>query len=269
MKVLIACEFTGTVRNAFLARGHDAWSCDLLPSEDGSNRHIRCDVRDILDDGWDLLIVAHPPCTRLCRSGRRWLSGAGKMTPPKQLPKGRTWDSMKAEFDNGVDLFVSCWRAPVERIAIENPEMHDLAKDRMPPDLPAPQIVQPFWFGEPQYKATGWYLKNLPPLVETDRLPEPARDTDEWKRWNRVWRMPPGADRGKERSRFFPGMAAALAGQWGEALPDVPSTPSHTIPQDHTGIREARTENPKGHDAQLAPQQPGPGGRRVLPGSAT
>ena len=143
MKILIACEFTGTVRNAFLARGHDAWSCDLLPDDEGSNRHIRCDVRDILDDGWDLLIVAHPPCTRLCRSGRRWLSGAGKMTPPKQLPKGRTWDSMKAEFDNGVDLFVSCWRAPVERIAIENPEMHDLAKDRMPPDLPAPGGCRP------------------------------------------------------------------------------------------------------------------------------
>ena len=215
LRVLIACEFSGTVRRAFDAIGHDAWSCDLLPAEDGSNHHIRGDVRDILGDGWDLLIVAHPPCTRLCRSGRRWLSGPGNMTPPKQLPRGRTWDSMKAEFEYGLDLFLSCWRAPIERVAVENPEMHDLAKARMPGDLPAPHIVQPFWFCHPEYKATGWYLRGLPMLAETNRLPEPPKGSDEWKAWNRVWRMPPGADRGKERSRFFPGMAAAMASQWG------------------------------------------------------
>jgi hypothetical protein len=216
LRVLVGCEFTGTVRNAFLDRGHDAWSCDLLPAEDGSNRHIRGDVRDLLGDGWDLLIVAHPPCTRLCRSGRRWLSGPGKMTPPKKLPKGRTLESMKAEFEDGVDLFVSCWRAPVDRVAIENPEMHDLAKARMPKDLPRPQMVQPFWFGHPEYKATGWYLRGLPHLSETDRLVEPEKGSDEWKAWNRVWRMSPGDDRGKERSRFFPAMASAMADQWGE-----------------------------------------------------
>lgn len=215
LRVLVACEFSGTVRNAFLRRGHDAWSCDLLPSEDGSNRHIRGDVRDILNDGWDLLIVAHPPCTRLCRAGRRWLSGPGDMTPPKKLPRGRTWESMIQEFEDGLDLFVACWRAPVDRIAIENPRMHDIATARLPADVPAPDIVQPFWFGHPEYKATGWYLKNLPPLMPTNRLPEPERGSDEWKAWHRVWRMPPGADRGKERSRFFPGMADALAEQWG------------------------------------------------------
>jgi len=215
MRVLIGCEFTGTVRRAFAARGHDAWSCDLLPAEDRSNRHIVGDVRDVLDNGWDLLVVAHPPCTRLCRSGRRWLSGPGKMTPPKKLPKGRTWDSMKAEFDDGVDLFLACWRAPVARVAIENPEMHDIARDRMPIDLPKPRIVQPHWFGHPEYKGTGWYLRNLPPLIATDMLEEPEHGSDEWKAWNRVWRMPPGADRGKERSRFFPGMANAMADQWG------------------------------------------------------
>ena len=214
-RVLVACEFSGIVRNAFLDRGHDAWSCDLLPSEDRTNRHIVGDVRDHLNDGWDLLIVCHPPCTRLCRSGRRWLSGPGKMTPPKQLPKGRTWESMKAEFREGVDLFTACWQAPVERIAIENPEMHDLARDAMPADLPKPQMVQPFWFGHPEYKSTGWYLKNLPELVETNRLPEPERGSSEWKDWNRVWRMSPGKNRGHERSRFFPGMAKALADQWG------------------------------------------------------
>ena len=215
MRVLVACEYSGIVRRAFDARGHDAWSCDLLPAEDRSNKHITGDVRDHLNDGWDLLIVAHPPCTRLCRSGRRWLSGPGKMTPPKKLPKGRTWASMIAEFEDGIDLFTACWRAPIERVAVENPEMHDLAKARMPADLPKPHIVQPFWFGHPEYKATGWYLRGLNPLQPTDRLPEPQRGSDEWKAWNRVWRMPRSANHGHERSRFFPGMANALAAQWG------------------------------------------------------
>lgn len=215
LRVLVACEFTGIVRRAFTARGHDAWSCDLLPAEDGSNRHIVGDVRGILGDGWDLLIVAHPPCTRLCRSGRRWLSGPGKMTPPKRLPRGRSWADMQAEFEAGVDLFVTCWRAPIPRVAIENPEMHDIARARMPADVPRPHMVQPFWFGHPEYKATGWYLRGLPQLRETARLAEPEHGSDQWKAWNRVWRMPPIADRGKERSRFFVGMADAMADQWG------------------------------------------------------
>lgn len=215
MRVLVACEFSGTVRRAFAALGHDAWSCDLLPAEDRSNRHIVGDVRDILGDGWDLLMVAHPPCTRLCRSGRRWLSGAGDMTPPKQLPIGRSWDSMKAEFFDGLDLFLSCWNAPIERVAIENPEMHDIARRRLPPDVPRPQFVQPHWFGHPEYKSTGLYLRGLAPLVATDLLPEPVKGSDEWKAWKRVWRMPPGANRGHERSRFFSGIAAAMAAQWG------------------------------------------------------
>src|SRR5690554_2504542 len=214
LRVLIACEFSGTVRRAFAALGHDAWSCDLLPSDDRSNHHIVGDVRDILGDGWDLLMVAHPPCTRLCRSGRRWLSGAGDMTPPKSLPKGRTWDSMKAEFADGLDLFISCWNAPIERVAIENPEMHDIARRRMPAGVPKPHVVQPHWFGHPEYKATGLYLRGLPELVATNPLPEPLNGSDEWKAWNRVWRMPPGANRGHERSRFFDGMARAMADQW-------------------------------------------------------
>lgn len=218
LRVLVACEFSGTVRREFAALGHDAWSCDLLPAEDRSNRHITGDVRDILDDSWDLLMVAHPPCTRLCRSGRRWLSGAGDMTPPKQLPKGKTWDDMKAEFADGLDLFLACWNAPIERVAIENPEVHDIARRRMPADVPRPQVVQPHWFGHPEYKATGLYLRGLPELVPTEKLSEPEKGSSEWKAWNRVWRMPPGADRGKERSRFFPGIAKAMAHQWaGEA----------------------------------------------------
>ncbi|ETA53998.1 hypothetical protein [Ponticoccus alexandrii] len=216
LRVLIGCETSGIARRAFLARGFDAWSCDLLPAEDQTNRHITGDVRDILGDGWDLLCVMHPPCTRLCRSGRRWLSGPGKMTPPKVLPKGRTWPDMIAEFESGVDLFRACWNAPVEHVAIENPAMHDLARDRMPEDLPAPHIVQPHWFGEKAYKDTGWYLRRLPRLRPTDRLPEPPRGSDEWKRWNRVHRMPPGPDRARLRSRSFPGMMDAAAAQWGD-----------------------------------------------------
>lgn len=214
MRVLVACEYSGIVRRAFAALGHDAWSCDLLPAEDRSNRHIVGDVRDILADGWDLLMVAHPPCTRLCRSGRRWLSGPGKMTPPKTLPRARSWDDLKSEFAAGVDLFVCCWTAPIPRVAIENPEMHDIARAQMPVDLPRPQMVQPHWFGHPEYKGTGLYLRGLPALTPTDPLPEPEKGSAEWKAWNRVWRMPPSADRGHERSRFFPGIADAMAMQW-------------------------------------------------------
>lgn len=216
LRVLIACETSGIARRAFAALGHDVWSCDIEPAEDGSNRHIICDVRDgILNDGWDLLAVLHPPCTRLCRSGRRWMSGPGHWTPPKQLPAGRTWESMKAEFEEGVSIFIACWQAPIERVAVENPEMNDLARTRMPADLPQPHMVQPFWFGEPEYKATGWYLRGLPPLVETNRLPEPERGSDEWRRWNKVHRMPPGPERSRLRSRSYAGMMAAAAEQWG------------------------------------------------------
>jgi len=214
MRVLIACETSGIARRAFADRGHDVWSCDVLPAEDGSNRHIRCDVRDILGDGWDLLMVAHPPCTRLCRSGQRWLYGPG-MTHPKQLPKGRTWESMIAEFDDAVDLFTACWQAPVDRIALENPVMHIHAKARMPDDLPTPQIVQPHHFGEAAFKATGWYLRGLPPLQATDPLKVPAQGSAEYKAWSRVHRMPPGPDRARLRSRSCVPMMEAAAEQWG------------------------------------------------------
>lgn len=205
LRVLIGCEFSGTVRRAFAALGHDAWSCDLLPAEDRSNKHIVGDVRDILNDGWDLLMVAHPPCTRLCNSGVRWLS----IPPP-----GRTAEEMWADLDAGAELFSACWNAPVERIAVENPVMHKHAKARIRGYAPPAQIVQPWWFGEPFFKATGLYLKNLPPLSPTNRLVPPAPGTDEHRAWSRVHRMPPGPDRGRERSRFFPGVAAAMAMQW-------------------------------------------------------
>ena len=196
-RVLIACEFSGTVRNAFLARGHDAWSCDLLPSEDGSNRHIRGDARDLLHGGWDLLIVAHPPCTRLCNSGVRWLS----VPPP-----GRTLDEMQTELIEGAALFSAFWNAPIERIAVENPVMHRHAKALIKGYAEPAQSVQPWQFGHGESKRTCLWLKNLPPLAPTSVVEG---------REQRVHRMPPGPDRWKERSRFFPGIAAAMADQWG------------------------------------------------------
>ena len=215
MRVLIGCETSGIARRAFEALGHDVWSCDIEPAEDQTSHHIICDIRDgNLREGWDIAVM-HPPCTRLCRSGRRWMSGAGKWTEPRKLPAGRTWADMKAEFEEGVDIFTTCWKAPIDRVAIENPEMNDLAKDRMPEGLPAPDMVQPFWFGEAAYKNTGWYLRGLPPLKPTCVLPKPERHSDEWKRWNRVHRMPPGPERARLRSRSFPGMMSAAAAQWG------------------------------------------------------
>jgi hypothetical protein len=205
LRILIGCETSGRMRRAFAARGHDVWSVDLLPAEDGSNRHIIGDVRDHLHDGWDLLAVLHPPCTRLCNSGVRWLH----VPPP-----GRTRDDMWAELDEGAALFSACWSAPIERVAVENPVMHKHARARLPDDLPRPQIVQPWWFGDPFLKATGFYLRGLPPLVPTDRLTPPKAGTDDHKAWSAVHRASPGPDRWKERSRTFPGMAEAAADQW-------------------------------------------------------
>lgn len=184
MRVLIACEFSGTVRRAFAARGHDTWSCDLLPAEDGARQHIIGDVRDILHDGWDLM-VAHPPCTRLANSGVRWL------TKP---PAGRTLADMWRELDEGADLFAACWNAPVPRVAVENPVMHRHAKERIRGYVPPAQTVQPWQFGHGETKRTCLWLHGLPPLTPTDIVE--------------------GRDRGKERSRFFQGIAAAMADQW-------------------------------------------------------
>ncbi len=205
MKILIGCEFSGIVRRAFAALGHDVWSCDLLPSDDGSNRHIVGDVRDYLDEGWDMLAVFHPPCTRLCNSGVRWL---------KEAPPGKTLDQMWRELDEGADLFSKCWNAPIKRVACENPIMHKYAKQRIANYEPPAQIVQPWWFGEPEFKATGLYLRGLDPLSPTNKLQPPKPGTAAHKAGSKVHRTPPGPDRWKIRSRFFPGGAAAMADQW-------------------------------------------------------
>lgn len=205
-RVLIGCETSGEVRRAFLDRGHDAWSCDLLPADDRSNRHMQCDVRDVLNEDWDLLVVMHPPCIRLCNSGVRWLH-----TPPP----GRTKAEMWAELDDGAALFSTCWNAPVPRVAVENPVMHKHAKARIKNFQKADQTVQPWWFGEKAFKGTGLYLRGLPPLTATNRLTPPKRGTDEHKKWSAIHRASPGPDRWKTRSKTFTGIALAMADQWG------------------------------------------------------
>ena len=189
LRVLVACEFSGIVRRAFAARGHDAWSCDLLPSEDRSNKHIVGDARDLLKDGWDLLI-AHPPCTRLCNSGVRWLA------------ERDLW----SDLDEAAELFSAFWNAPIERIAVENPVMHGHAKSRIRNYAPPAQSVQPWQFGHGETKRTCLWLKGLPLLVPTKIVS--GREA-------RVHRMPPGPNRWRERSRFFSGIADAMAEQWG------------------------------------------------------
>ncbi len=199
-KILVACEFSGIVRDAFLAEGHDVWSCDLLPDDNRSNRHITGDVRDILDDGWDMMMVAHPPCTRLCNSGVRWLTKA---------PNGRTLDDMWRELDEGAALFSTLWNADSPCIAVENPVMHRHAKVRIKNYRNFAQSVQPWQFGHGECKRTCLWLKNLPNLIPTDIVEG---------REQRIHLLPPGPDRWRERSRFFTGIAQAMAQQWGPAI---------------------------------------------------
>jgi hypothetical protein len=212
LRVLVACEFSGTVRDAFLAKGHDAWSCDLLPAEHNSNRHIRGDVRDVLCDGWDLLMVAHPPCTRLCNSGVRWLS---------HPPPGKTKEQMWNELHESTALFSDLWNAPIDRICMENPVMHKHAKRLIRNYVEFSQSVQPWQFGHGEVKRTCFWLKNLPPLKPTNIVAG---------RVQRVHRMGPSPDRWRERSRFFPGVAKAMADQWGGDVGGLPIPTVKTPP---------------------------------------
>lgn len=232
MKVLIACEFTGTVRRQFAAMGHDAWSCDLLPSADRSNKHLIGDVRQFIGPGndWDLLMVAHPPCTRLCNSGVRWLTGEppSKLTPYHHTPEECAWyatasrDERKAfmwqALDKGAALFSDMLNAPVPRICVENPVMHEYAKARIANYVEFTQSVQPYQFGHRETKRTCLWLKGLPPLVATTPWLEDeykALSEDERRKWARVHNAPRNDQRWAERSKFFDGIAKAMAEQWG------------------------------------------------------
>ena len=184
MKVLVACEYSGIVRDAFLARGHDAISCDLLPTE-SPGPHIQGDVKPLMMQRWDL-VIAHPPCTYLANSGVRWLY---------EQP-GR-W----AKMEEASRFFEDFFFVDSPLVAIENPVIHSHA------GLPKPNFtVQPWQFGHGETKRICFWTQGLPPLQPTDIVE--GREA-------RVHRMPPGPDRQKERSRFFPGIAAAMAEQWG------------------------------------------------------
>jgi site-specific DNA-cytosine methylase len=192
MKVLIACEYSGAVRDAFIAQGHDAISCDLLPA-DAPGPHYQGNVRDIIEDGFDLM-VAHPPCTHLAVSGARWFKD-------KQVEQVEALDFVR--------LLLS---APIDKIALENPIGIISSRIRKPN-----QIIQPWQFGHPESKSTCLWLKNLPKLIATDILPLPASG-----RWSNQTpsgqnKLGPSPDRWKERSKTYQGIAEAMAQQWGAA----------------------------------------------------
>lgn len=183
LRVLIACEFSGVVRDAFLARGHDAMSCDLLDTE-RPGPHYKGDVRDVWDACWDLMI-AHPDCTHLAVSGARYFAQ-------------KKHDGRQAK---AIAFFMQLTRAPVPMWAIENPVCIMSSLYRAPD-----QIIQPWQFGHGETKATCLWLHGLPPLVATKIVK--GRD-------DRIHRMPPGPDRWRERSRTYAGIAQAMADQWG------------------------------------------------------
>jgi site-specific DNA-cytosine methylase len=182
MKVLVACEYSATVRDAFRARGHDAWSCDLLECELDPAWHIQGDIMQVIDSNWDLMI-AHPPCTHLAVSGARWFKD--KVEEQKQA----------------LEFVRYLLEAPIKRIALENPVSIISSKIRKPD-----QVIQPWQYGHGETKATCLWLKGLPLLKPTDIVE--GREA-------KVHKMPPGPNRWKERSRTYQGIADAMALQWG------------------------------------------------------
>jgi hypothetical protein len=193
MRVLVACEFSGVVREAFRKKKHDSFSCDILPSDDNSYQHYQQDIRDFDFDGYDLLI-AHPPCTFMCNSGVSHLH-----------KDSSRWDELREAHD----FFMYLYNAPVPRICIENPIPHKYAL------LPKySQIIQPYEFGHPERKATCLWLKNLPKLEPTKDVKEIMEKLPK-KEAQRIHYTNPGKERWKIRSRTFEGIAEAMAQQWG------------------------------------------------------
>ena len=182
MKVLVACEFSGRVRDAFTALGHDAMSCDLLDTE-SPGKHFKGDVLDILNQNWDL-VIAFPPCTDLCVSGARWFE--------KKRQDGSQQRS--------IDFFMQFVHCNAKRVAIENPVGIMSTKYRKPD-----QVIQPWMFSHGETKATCLWLRNLPPLVPTDIVVG---------REQKVWKMGPSPERAKMRSLTYTGVASAMASQW-------------------------------------------------------
>jgi hypothetical protein len=198
MRVLVACEYSGTVRDAFRRRGHDAISCDLLPT-DQEGPHIQGDVVEHImleGNGYDLMI-AHPPCTYLCNSGVSWLH--------RQEDR---WGKM----EDGARFFQFLLNCGIPKIAVENPIMHKYAKEIIGKDKT--QVIQPWMFGHMEQKATCLWLEGLPPLVETNNVKEEMMQLPDNER-QRLHYLPPSKDRWKLRSTTFGGIAEAMAEQWG------------------------------------------------------
>ncbi len=194
MRLLVACEYSGRVREAFRARGHDAWSADLLDSEDGSPHHIKGDVLRVLRRSWDA-VIAHPPCTRLTLAGVRWLH------------ERNLW----ADLDEGAAFF-NAFKGSAPLVAIKNPQPHGYATAKIGAYV---QKVQPWWFGDEAFKGICLWLEGFAPLTPTKLLTPPKPKTLEHARWSAVHRASPGPNRWKERSRTYPGFANAMAEQWG------------------------------------------------------
>ena len=191
MKILVACEYSGTVRDAFIAKGHDAISCDFLPTE-SPGPHYQGDVKDILYENWDM-IVAFPSCTHLAVSGSKYFA--------QKIADGRQ--------QQGIDFFMLFANHPCKRIAIENPVGIMSTKWRKPD-----QIIQPYEFGHPESKKTCLWLKNLPKLQPTDILPLPASGYWENQTPSGQNKLGPSADRAKIRSKTYAGIGAAMGNQW-------------------------------------------------------
>ena len=207
MKILIACEFSGTVRDAFAAKGHDAWSCDILPSEK-AGQHIQGDVLEVLNKGWDMMI-AHPPCTYLANSGVQHIY------IDRKKEKGicpKRWQNML----EGAEFFKKLLNAPIKKIAVENPVQFGYAAERI--GVPYSQIIQPYFFGDEVQKKTCLWLKNLSPLIPTKIVGKGEQYFDKNGKPNgsKWYQLPPSVDRWKHRSKTFQGIADAMAEQWSD-----------------------------------------------------
>lgn len=205
MKVLVACEESQVVTKAFRKKGHEAYSCDLKNCSGGHPEwHLKCDVRDFLQDTDFDMVIAHPDCTRLTNAGVRWLHSP---------PKNKTWDDIWHDLYLGVEFYRQIQASNIPRKAIENPIMHKYARAMIKPK--DRQIVQPWWFGDKAFKATGFELYNLPELKPTNKLDPPEKGSVEYKEWSFIHRMSPGPERDTLRSKTFPGIADAMVEQWG------------------------------------------------------
>lgn len=215
MRVLIGASYSGFERDAFRALGHDAWSCDLIDGEGDTAYHIKDDVFYVIaQGGWDLMI-GHPPCTYLSNSGVRWLYD-GRDDLFERIRVEERWENMRL----GVEFFNRMRAADIESVVLENPVMHGHAQALLTVDGALRQTVQPWWFGDPFFKATCHWRRGSrvqADLVPTNKLAPPVKGSAEYKAWSAVHLAPPGPDRWKDRSRAFPGLCAAEAAQWGGA----------------------------------------------------